>query len=554
MNNNRIYEMQREIIKIIDDLQGLIAQSGLANQGAEEEIITTLFLYKFLNDKFYYNLNRFSKEIDLDVQDIINNKDMLSAFYDFASDDVVFTKEDTIEHLTSYLSKDDFYKEFDKALENISNNPRNEKFSIREADGTVNPLFRGITHYISGTKKNNFAATAFGYISNTRLDFGELFEESFDFYETIFEYLIKQYNVASGVYAEYFTPQTVSKIIAAILVNIMGGKQVAEIYDPAAGSGSLILHLANELGSTSNRRNAYVYTQDISSKSNRFLRLNLILNGLSKDLERAIQGDTLLDPAHFTQEGDISSGLKKFDAIVSNPPFKMDFSTTRDQIESKWNNTDRFENGVPNIPEKDKAKMEIYLLFIQHIIYSLKDNGLAAVVVPTGFLTAKNGLASKVKKKLIKEKMIIGVLSMPSNIFANTPTSVSVIFFGKKQYNDEVLMVDASKLGTKKTIDKNQRTILTDEETNKIINTFINKEAIKDFSVLVSNEDIIEKGYMLSPGQHFPIEIKYVNISKIEFDEKIKGYSEEFKKLQLNSEETLKNIIKNLESISYEKR
>lgn len=178
----------------------------------------------------------------------------------------------------------------------------------------------------------------------------------------------------------------------------------------------MILHLAHELGSKSNRKNAYTYTQDIPSKSNRFLRLNLILNGLSKDLERAIQGNTLLDPAHFTQEGDISSGLKKFDAIVSNPPFKMDFSASRDQIESKWSDTDRFEDGVPKVPAKKKTGMEIYLLFIQHIIYSLKDKGFAAVVVPTGFLTAKSGIGNKVRKRLIDQKMVRGVLSTPSQI------------------------------------------------------------------------------------------------------------------------------------------
>lgn len=553
MTNESIYQMQKEIIKVIDNLQGLIAQSGLANQGAEEEIITTLFLYKFLNDKFFYNLRKFSKEVDMSVDEIINNNDLLSAFYDYASDDVVFENGDTIEYLTGYLSKDDFYKRFDEALKNISDNPRNEKFSIREADGTVNPLFKGISDHVSGTKKNNFAVTAFGYISNTKLNFGKLFDESFDFYETIFEYLIKGYNVASGVYAEYYTPQTVSKIISAILVNFMGGEQVAEIYDPAAGSGSLILHLAHELGSKSDRRNAYVYTQDISSKSNRFLRLNLILNGLSKDLERAIQGDTLIDPAHFTQEGDIASGLKKFDAIVSNPPFKMDFSSTRDQIESKWSNTDRFQDGVPNIPNKKKTAMEIYLLFIQHIIYSLKDNGYSAVVVPTGFLTAKNGIASKVKKRLIDSKMVRGVLSMPSQIFANTATNVSVVFFGKKEYGGDVLLVDASNLGTKQSIDGNQRTVLSDEETNKIINAFFYNEEIKDFSILVSNETIAEKGYSLSPGQHFPIAMNYINISEDEFYKKIDNFRAEFNDLRLESNNLTGDVLEKLRSISYER-
>ena len=223
--------------------------------------------------------------------------------------------------------------------------------------------------------------------------------------------------------------------------------KIYEIYDPSAGSGSLVLHLANELGDGKFGNKARVYTQDISQKSSRFLRINMLLNSLKESLENIIEGDTLETPAHYRIKGDDTSGLKKFDYITSNPPFNTDFSSTRDKIETKWEKTTRFFAGIPNIPPKKKESMSIYTCFIQHILYSLKDGGKAAIVVPTGFLTAqykgkgKNGkvtLEGKIREQIIDNKWLRGVISMPSNIFANTGTNVSVLFIDKSNTNGEV--------------------------------------------------------------------------------------------------------------------
>jgi len=115
---------------------------------------------------------------------------------------------------------------------------------------------------------------------------------------------------------------------------------------------------------------------------------------------------------------------------VSNPPFNMDFSETQ-QILSGDNYRSRFFAGVPNIPGKKKDSMAIYLLFIQHIIKSMNEKAKAAVVVPTGFLTASSGIALKIRKYIVENKILSGVISMPPNIFANTGTNVSVIFLDK---------------------------------------------------------------------------------------------------------------------------
>ena len=549
-----IFELENHIKQIIDQLKGLCQTNGLSNQASEEEVITTVFLYKFLNDKFMYNLKGFADDIDMDYKEVLKNEnDELYAFYDSYPQDVAFTYDETIEYLINKVSQDNFYSLFDDALEKISNDSKNEVFSIETADGNRKPLFVRITEKVESSKRNNLAKNIFGIISQEKFDFGKAFKNNFDFYSTIFEYLIKDYNVSSGVYAEYFTPQAISSIIAKILVKMTPVKDTLyDIYDPSAGSGSLILHLANELGEGSFGDKAQVYTQDISGKSSRFLRINMLLNGLTHSLHNIIEGDTLDTPAHYNIPHDASSGVKKFDYITSNPPFKMDFSSTRNTIEQKWCETDRFFAGVPKIPNKKKDSMAIYLCFIQHILWSLKDDGKAAIVVPTGFITAQSGIEKKVRQKIIDSKWLKGVISMPSNIFANTGTNVSVLFIDKSNTEGEVMLVDASKMGTKVKDGKNQKTVLSDEEVVKIENTFINQDIVDEFSVKVSYDDIKNKNYSLSAGQYFEVKIEYVELSEEEFEEKMNTYKSNLEKYFAEGKNLEEKILEGLEMLSYE--
>ena len=549
-----IFTLETKIKQMIDELKGLCQTNGLSNQASEEVVITSVFLYKFLNDKFMANLKDFADETGLSSEEILrNDEDELSAFYDSYPQDVAFRYEDTIECLINEVGNDDFYTLFDNALERISDYPQNEEFSIDTADGGRKPLFTRITENVEVSRRNNFAKNIFGIISQDKFDFGEAFKNNFDFYSAIFEYLIKDYNVASGVYAEYFTPQAISSIIAKILVNMTPVEdKIYEIYDPSAGSGSLVIHLANELGEGSFGDRAQVYTQDISGKSSRFLRINMLLNGLTNSLDNIIEGDTLDTPAHYNIPHDPGSGVKKFDYITSNPPFKMDFSATRDMIEQKWSDTDRFFAGVPKIPDKKKESMAIYLCFIQHILWSLKDDGKAAIVVPTGFITAQSGIEKKVRQKIIDEHWLKGVISMPSHIFANTGTNVSVLFIDKSNQEGKIMLVDASKLGEKRKEGKNQRTVLNEKEVEKIENTFINQEVVEDFSVKVSYEEIQEKNYSLSAGQYFEVKIEYIELSPEEFNQRMATYSSRLEKYFAEGKRLEEEIEQKLGKLKYE--
>lgn len=555
-----IFTLEKQIKLMIDELKGLSATNGLANQASEEVVITSVFLYKFLNDKFMSNLREFAADIDMSVDEILKNEnDEMDAFFDTYPQDVAFKYEDTIEYLINRVSSDTFYKKFDDALERISNYPQNEEFSVQSAEGTRKPLFTRITENVESSKRNNFAKNIFGIISQERFDFSDAFKSNFDFYSAIFEYLIKDYNVAAGKYAEYFTPQTISSIIAKILVNMSPVEdKIYEVHDPSAGSGSLVLHLANELGRGSFGDKAQVYTQDISGKSTRFLRINMLLNGLTNSLDNIIEGDTLDTPAHYNIPHDPSSGVKRFDYITSNPPFKMDFSSTRNLIENKWENSEerdgikRFFAGVPKIPNKKKESMAVYLCFIQHILWSLKDNGKAAIVCPTGFLTAKSGIEKAIRTTIIDKKWLKGVISMPSNIFANTGTNVSVLFIDKGNQSGDIMLIDASKLGKKVKDGKNQRTVLSDEEVKRIEDTFINQDVIDDFSVKVSYDDIKNKGYSFSAGQYFEVKIEYVDITAEEFEEKMDEYKSSLNEKFQKGHDLEANILEQIGRLKYE--
>lgn len=547
--NNEEREIINKTKELIDELKSISENNGIGNSPSEYKIITEVFLYKFLNDKFLYEI----KKVDESLAKLDKPKDVEEALvkmkdeYDFL---LLRLNPDTaklkIEHLISYLfthkNDEDFYKLFDETLIDVANF-NIDIFSVRTGGKEKIRLFTGISQHITETsKKNNFARAIIDKL--VEFSFENLFKQKYDAFALVFEYLIKDYNKDFGKYAEYYTPNSIARIIARILVKDDEKVENVTLYDPSAGSGTLLLALAHQIG----EENCTIYSQDISQKSNEFLRLNLILNNLVHSLGNVVHGNTLTEPAHYNET---KTRLAEFDYIVSNPPFKTDFSEYRNDLaDDKLR--ERFFAGVPNIPNKDKDKMAIYLMFIQHIIYSLSKKGKAAIVVPTGFLTAKNGIEKNIKNYLIKEKMISGVISMPSNIFATTGTNVSVIFLDKSVKREQVLLVDASELGEDYKDGKNQRTQLRDYEIEKIVNVFANREDEKDFSVLVSCDDIERKNYSLSAGQYFETTIQYVDLTQEEFETKIEDDKRILKELFDEADKYNKEILSSLEELKYD--
>ena len=274
--------------------------------------------------------------------------------------------------------------------------------------------------------------------------------------------------------------------------------------------------------------------------------MNLILNNLTHSIANVVEGNTITNPAHIDKRG-------KFDFIVSNPPFKVDFSEYRDPVANNPAYNDRFFAGVPTIPNKKKESMSIYLLFIQHILWMLGDFGKAAIVVPTGFITAQSGIEKTIRERLVEKKWLKGVVSMPSNIFAATGTNVSVIFIDKANQDNKIILVDASKLGEKIKEGKNQRTVLSLEEERQIVESFSGDKDVDDFSVRPKIEEVKQKNYSLSAGQYFEVKVQHIDITEDEFKNRIANYQTELDNLFASSDKLGQTIKNNLGKLNYGK-
>ena len=547
MDNNIILQTKQ----MIDNLKAVCTNYGLGNASSEYKIITEVFLYKFLNDKFLAEAkkvradfgNKSSAEIETALEKMSADEYELFLL-DFGASVATLKKEHLISYLFNHQNTEGFHKLFDSTLIDIANH-NIDVFSVHTSGQSKIKLFNGISQHVTEeNEKDNFCKAIISKIASH--SFENVFAQKYDFFAQIFEYLIKDYNKDFGKYAEYYTPHSIATIIAKIMVP--DGAQNVTVYDPAAGSGTLILALAHEIGED----NCTIFTQDISQKSNEFLRLNLILNNLVHSLPNIIYGDTLTKPYHKNKKGD---RLAQFDYIVSNPPFNTDFSDNRDELADEKQKK-RFFAGVPNIPNQDKDSMAIYLMFLQHIIYSLGDNGKAAIVVPTGFLTASNRsnkIAYAIREHLVSNRMLRGVISMPSNIFATTGTNVSIIFIDKENKNDIVLLMDASKLGTKEKLDgKNQRTVLSPDEIKKIIDAFNMNIADDSFCIDVSYAELEAKKLSFSAGQYFEVKIKHVEISPDEFAGKMNCFHSSLNALFAENRRLESEVIAQLGRVKYE--
>lgn len=546
-------EIQTKLM--IEELKTICINFGLGGSPGEYKIITQVFLYKYLSDKFVYE----AKRIEPSLAGVYNVEETLSAMPNEQYEMLLMmlggsTAKLKKTHYISYLfnhqndstmqkadgSPYPFHEMFDDTLVDIANFNQ-DIFSVQTGGEEKIKLFEPISQHITeSAKKPRFCRAIINKL--VEFNFSEVFAQSYDFFSQIFEYLIKDYNKDFGKYGEYYTPHTIATIIARIMAR--GDISNVTVYDPAAGSGTLVLALAHQIG----EQNCTIYTQDISSKSNEFLRLNLILNNLVHSLGNIVHDDTLIAPRHLNQQ---RNGLATFDYVVNNPPFNTDFSDNREILAGE-KYKERFFVGVPKIPKK-KIGMDIYLMFLQHIIFSMNDRAKAAAVVPTGFLTAGSGIQKKIREYIVGHRMLRGVVSMPSNVFANTGTNVSVLFLDKENKDGKVVLMDASKLGTKEKVDgKNQKTVLSGEDMDLIVDTFNAGKNVDDFCVAVSYEDIEQRKMSFSAGQYFEVKTEYVELTPEEFAEKMSGFTTRLDEMFAESHRLEHEIKRQLRRVNYE--
>lgn len=309
------------------------------------------------------------------------------------------------------------------------------------------------------------------------LPLGNFEDNSIDLFGDAYEYLMQMYASQAGKSGgEYYTPQEVSEVLARITV--MGKKRVNKVYDPAAGSGSLLLKFAKVLG----RENVGgFFGQEINLTTYNLARINMFLHDVNYEKFDIAHGDTLLDPQHWDDE--------PFEAIVSNPPYSIKWEGDANPL---LINDERFAPAGVLAP-KSKAD----LAFTMHILRWLAVNGTAAIVEFPGVLY-RGGAEQKIRKYLIDNNYVDAVIQLPPDLFFGTTIATCIIVLKKSKTDNSVLFVNASD-EFKRVGNKNK---LTPDNQQNILMALDVREDEEHFATLVPNEDIAANDYNISVSSY----------------------------------------------------
>ena len=354
------------------------------------------------------------------------------------------------------------------------------------------------------TKRNEMLVKLMNGINSMNLGNGDYNDNSIDAFGDAYEYLMGMYASNAGKSGgEYYTPQEVSELLTKI--TLVGKKTVNKVYDPACGSGSLLLKFAKILGSDNVRLG--FYGQEINITTYNLCRINMFLHDVSYDKFNIKLGDTLIDPKHWDDE--------PFEAIVSNPPYSIKWEGDDNPI---LINDQRF-SPVGVLAPKGKAD----LAFIMHSLSWLATNGTAAIVCFPGIMY-RGGAEQKIRKYLIDNNYIDCIIQLPDNLFFGTSIATCIMVLKKGKAESKTLFIDASKECVKVT-NSNK---LTEENIENILKVFTErKEKIDYVSRLVNNDEIAQNEYNLSVSSYVEaedtrevIDIKVLNAQIAEIVEK----------------------------------
>lgn len=309
------------------------------------------------------------------------------------------------------------------------------------------------------------------------LDFGDFEDSQIDLFGDAYEFLISKYASNAGKSGgEFFTPQSVSKLLAQIvMVGRNEDNKINKIYDPACGSGSLLLQAKKQF--TEHIIEDGFYGQEINMTTYNLARMNMFLHNINYDKFSIERGDTLLDPQHGND--------KPFDAIVSNPPYSIKWVGSGDPT---LINDDRFAPAGVLAP-KSKADFA----FIMHSLSYLSSQGRAAIVTFPGIFY-RGGAEQKIRKYLVDGNFVEAVIQLPDNLFYGTSIATCILVLAKNKPNTDVFFIDASKCFKKET----NNNVLTEDNIATILTSFENKESKDYFAQAVAYDKIVEEDYNLS--------------------------------------------------------
>jgi type I restriction enzyme M protein len=310
------------------------------------------------------------------------------------------------------------------------------------------------------------------------LKLGDYADNSIDAFGDAYEYLMTMYASSAGKSGgEFFTPQEVSELLARI--TLVGKTEVNKVYDPACGSGSLLLQYAKVLGKE-NVRDGF-YGQELNLTTYNLCRINMFLHDINYEKFHIAHGDTLTDPKHLDDE--------PFEAIVSNPPYSINWDGDANPL---LINDERYSPAGVLAP-KSKADFA----FTMHILHSLAVNGTAAIVEFPGVMY-RGGAEQKIRKYLIDNNYVDAVIQLPQDLFFGTSIATCILVLKKSKKENSTLFVDASALFNRAQT-KNK---LMPDHMSRILETVENRSIEDHYSIVVDNTDVAANDYNLSVSSY----------------------------------------------------
>lgn len=309
----------------------------------------------------------------------------------------------------------------------------------------------------------------------------------YDVFGYIYEYLIAQFAMASGKKAgEFYTPHQVSRIMAKIVADELRNKDKCDVYDPTAGSGSLLLTVSDEVNHYAHKDNIRFFGQENNSTTYNIARMNLLMRGVKPANMILRNGDTLQTDWPYGEINGEDNPLF-VDCVVANPPYSAKWNSERAEKDLRFK-----DYGIAPATKADYA-------FLLHSLYHLKQDGIMAIVLPHGVLFRGNE-EERIRTKLLQRRQIDTIIGLPAGIFTNTGIPTIVMILRKTAKHDNVLFIDASQ-GFRK--EKNTN-VLRERDIKKILDTYRNRQEIKGFSHIAEMREIEDNGYNLNIPRYVP--------------------------------------------------
>lgn len=354
-------------------------------------------------------------------------------------------------------------------------------------------------------------------------------EESKDLLGRTYEYCIAQFAAYEGVKGgEFYTPASIVKTIVAILKPFNN----CRVYDPCCGSGGMFVQSVKFLQAHSgNRNNISVYGQESNADTWKMAKMNMAIRGIDADFGPH-HADTFFNDIHKTLKADF---------VMANPPFNLsNWGQDKLQDDVRW------KYGLPPAGNANFA-------WIQHMIHHLAPNGKIGLVLANGALSSQTGGEGEIRKNIVEDDLIEGIVAMPTQLFYSVTIPVTLWFISKnKQQKGKTLFVDARKMGYM--VDRKHRDF-TDEDIQKLADTFEafqngSLEEVKGFCAIATTEEIAKQDYILTPGRYVGIEEQQADDEP--FEEKMKRLTTELSGMFEKSHELEDEIRKKLGAIGYE--